>query len=277
MSIQNYPNGIGASVGDSLATCRPLQTTGNVWYVNSVGGVDAASPAGQNREKPLASSAQALTNAVSGDIIVYLSTHAETLTSQLAVSKTLTFVGEGSSGGKPTVRLTMNAAGQPTFVVTQTACEFRNIYFPTNLQTNSQAKIKVSAGGGTLCKIRGCYFECGATDAFAVDVGGDQCRIESSTFISVATLLSAQPLLAITSTASGTVSDLELNNVVVSAGTVGFSNYAAIDLTTGGGTFVRLKIENLNLLLGADVTLGAASTGRVNVQLATGGSRVQWG
>ena len=49
--------------------------------MDSATGSDAASPAGKDRIKPLATLAQACTNAATGDIIVCLAGHAETLTS----------------------------------------------------------------------------------------------------------------------------------------------------------------------------------------------------
>lgn len=273
MTVQFYPNGIGGTApGDSLDLARPLQTTGNVWYVSSLTGTNAASPAGQNREKPLATVAQAITNAVADDIIVFLPGHTETLTASQAVAKSLTFIGEGITGGLPAVSFTWNAAAGNMFNVTAAATEFRNLYFTAGQQNNSGFKI-IMNGGADDGLVRGCYFACGATDqGAAVILAANRVRIESSTFISTATLTSAQPLAAIM--ASGALTGLTMKDVVVSAGTVGFSNYAAVDLT--GGTWTRLRLEGISLLLGADMTIPAAATGRVNVQLSTGGSRVAW-
>ena len=68
--------------------------------------------------------------------------------------------------------------------------------------------------------------------------------------------------------------DMELDGLVLSGGTVGFSNYNAFD----GGSFAISRIRGLSvsLLLGADMKLNASSTGYVNIQLSTGGSRFQW-
>jgi hypothetical protein len=272
MTVQFYPNGIGGSApGDSLDLARPLQTTGNVWYVSSLIGIDAASPAGQNREKPLATLAQAVTNAASDDIVVFLTGHTETLVAAQAVVKRLTFIGEGTSLGKPSVSFRTNAAVSALFTLSGTNIELRNIYFPEALQADSIAKIQWS---GTAGRVVGCYFELGAKDtAGALQLAAsDQMRIESSTFISTATLTSAQPGYAIRST--GTLADLEISNTVISAGTVGFSNFSAVDLTLGAAT--RCRFTGLSLLLGADIAMGAAATGYVNVQLSTGGSRVAW-
>jgi len=272
MTVQFYPNGIGGTApGDSLDLARPLQTTGNVWYVSSLIGFDAASPAGQNREKPLATLAQAVTNSASDDFIVFLPGHSETLTAAQSIAKRLTLIGEGTTSGKPSVSFRTNAAVSALFTLSGTNIELRNIYFPEAQQTNSLVKIQWT---GQFGRVVGCYFELGAKDtAGALQLNGsDQLRVDGSTFISTATLVTAQPGYAIKS-ASALV-DLEISNTVFSAGTVGFSNFAAVDLTFNPAT--RCRITGLSLLLGADVAMGASATGYVNVQLSTGGSRVTW-
>lgn len=275
MSVQYYPNGIGGTApGDQLDLARPLQTTGNVWYVNSAGGVDAASPAGQNREKPLATAAQAVTNAADDDIIVFLPSHAETLAATVVVNKRLTLVGEGTTSGKPAVRFTQNSVG-PAFILSAIASELRNVYFPEAASAlGASSKVSWTGARGRLI---GCYFEQGANDNGGPGLSfsaADGLRIENCTFISTATLVSAQPFAAIRQGVGATV-DVEITNTTISAGTVGYSNYAAIDLSSAACT--RCKFTGLSLLLGADVNMGAAATGRVNVQLSTGGSRVAWG
>lgn len=272
MSVQFYPNGIGGTVGDSLDTCKPLLTTGNVWYVNSVGGVDAAAPAGQNREKPLATLAQAVTNALDDDIIVFLQGHTQTLLAGQAVAKRLTFIGEGTTAGKPGVSFIAGAA-ITIFSITAAAVELRNIYFPPSNVANTNPRVLYNSATDGV--IRGCYFECGATDtssALRIGNGSARMRLESNTFISTATSVTAQPTCAIDG--SGALVGLNIKDLVVSSGTVGFSNYAAVDFSFTVTS--QLKAEGISLLLGADMALGTSTTGRCNVQLATGGSRVQW-
>jgi hypothetical protein len=274
MSVQYYPNGIGGyPPGDFLDTCKPLQTSGNIWYVSSLVGIDAVAPAGLNREKPLATVAQAVTNAIDEDIIVFLPGHTQTLTTVQALAKSLTLIGEGTISDKPAVSFAMNAAANSIFSATVAGVEFRNLYFPQNLQANASPKVAFT-GSGTDGLVRGCYFDCGATDTgAAISIGASRSRIESTILISTATTRAAQPSLAIRAT-PGAYTGLVLKDVVVSAGTVGFSNFSAVDFSQAVVT--RLRAEGLSLLLGADADFGSASTGRVNVQLATGGSRVQW-
>jgi hypothetical protein len=273
MSSKFYPNGIGGTLGDQLDTCKPLITSGNVWYVSSLIGTDAASPAGQNREKPLATIAQAITNATANDIIVCLQGHTQTLTGTTTFAKALTIIGEGTVSGKPGVSFLMNSAALDLFSFTSSGCELRNIYFPEAVQTCSGNKVNVAA---TL-RVVGCYFECGAKDTgvgvyFAV-TGASNTRVDSTTFISTATLRTAQPLAAIKANGGFALNLVELNDVVVSAGTVGFSNYAAIDFASPTA-MTLFRVTNLSLLLGADMEVTSAWTGYVNNQLSTGGSRV---
>jgi hypothetical protein len=273
MTVQYYPNGIGGTApGDSLDLARPLMTTGNVWYVSSLIGTDAASPAGQNREKPLGTLAQAVTNAVDGDIIVFLPGHAQTLTAVQQLNKRLTLIGEGTANGKPSVSFTMNAAALTMLNPTVDGVELRNIHFPPSAQANTGVKVGPNGGVSDLL-VRGCYFEQGATDlAAGLSVPASRYRVEDSTFISVATLTSAQPLMAIQG--FGTVTGFTMRNCVVSAGTAGFSRYSAVDFTAA--TLTNMDLEGISLLLGADIAFPSTATGRVNIQLATGGSRVIW-
>jgi len=197
MSIQYYPNGIGGyPPGDFLDTCKPLQTSGNVWYVSSLIGTDAVAPAGQNREKPLATLAQAVTNALDEDIIVFLQGHTQTLTAVQTLAKSLTLIGEGTVSDKPAVSFVMNAAATSLFNATTAGVEFRNLYFPQNLQANASPKVAFT-GTGTDGLVRGCYFDCGPTDTgTAISIGTARCRVENTTLISTATTRAAQPPMA---------------------------------------------------------------------------------
>lgn len=272
MTLKFYPNGLGGALSDSLDTAKPLITSGNVWYVLSGVGVDGASPHGQNREAPLATVGQAVANAADDDIIVFLTGHSETLTAAQVVAKRLTFIGEGLANGKPSVSFRVNSAVAVCFNVTATNVELRSLYFPESVQSCTASKINCNAAR---FRLRGCYFDCGFNDQNAqvgLLVGCDQARIESSTFIATGASATTQPLTAIAS--GGAINDLEITDTVVSSGTSGFSNYWAIDLS--GGTALRTKITGLSLLLGADIRMGSAATGYLNVQTSTGGVRGDW-
>lgn len=271
-----WPNGLGSTLGDILATGKPLYVSGDVWFVNSATGVDAAAPAGKDRDKPLAGLAQAITNAAPADFIVLEDGHAQTLTAAITISKQLFIVGGGSSGGQPTVSFTMNSAAADTFIVTAAECEIRNIKFPESSQTNAGTnggKIVINNVAGT--RIIGCRFEMGAKDNYAgimfVASGADT-KFTDTTIISTATVVATRPSRGV-NTNSVAVNDLDMTNCTLSDGTVGFVN-GAFDgsLSTMG----RFKGSNNSLLLGAAIKMNGASTGYLVGTTTTGAARVDW-
>lgn len=267
-----YNNGIGDALGDRLATCKPLQMSGNVWYVAN-GGFDATGTAGQNRERPLATLGQANTNAADYDVIVLMDGYTEVRTGALSFTKKLTIVGAGSAGGKPTVKLGNNSTSS-MFVINNTSLlDLRNIWFTPNEQDNSGVRLNVVTGS-TGFRMRGCYVECGSHDqGAALQLGvASHVSLIDTTFISVATDSAAQPATAVALV--NTVTDMIMDGVTFSSGTMGFSNYRAFDGSAAAIT--GLKAGNISLLLGADVLLNSGSVGYVNVGTCTGGSRVDW-
>ncbi len=265
-----YQNGIGDTLGDSLSTCKPLYTSGSIWYVGT-GGVDAATPAGQNREKPLATLTQAIANAADFDTIVLLSGYTATFAATLTITKILTFVGSGSSGGLPTVKLTPNLVTQ-LFSITTSLVQLRNIWIAPNLQASASPRVSVT---GAYFRMNGCYFECGANDQNAgltLAAGADAARVSNTTFISTAVATTAQPESGMKTTAA--LTSLELENVVFNGGQFGFANYRAFDASFAAIT--GLRATGISQLLGADVKIHAATSGYWNTQLAQGGSRLDW-
>jgi hypothetical protein len=267
-----WGNGLGEVLGDALAVNKPVYASGDVWYVYSVSGVDAGGTAGQDREKPLATLGQAITNAAAGDTIVCKDGHAEVLTAALSISKQLFIVGGGSSGGVPTVTFTMNAAAQDTFSLSVANTEIRNLRFPAASQSNagsSGGKITVTAAG---CRIRGCYFDMGANDQLAgirLGAASGPVRIESCTLISTATAVATRPSSAIN--VASAISDVELVNVTLSDGTVGFTNGA---FASSAVIITRLRAENLALLLGAEFLLNASTAHLEYGVTQSGGGRI---
>lgn len=268
------PAGIGELLGDQLVTGYPLQTPGSIWYVQSTTGVDAASPAGKDKDRPLATLAQAQTNATAGDIIVLLPAHVESLAG-LTITKQLTIVGAGSSGGKPTATLNGNNAGFSRLIIGAAACEIRNIYFPSSLVSTTTAALEVGAFADT--QVSGCYFEQGANETSATNQGGlyfssstTGIRIVNCTFACTAVATSARPGYCLRLNANMT--DARIEGCVFDDGPIGFSRAAA----SLAGTNTRLRIERVSLLRGAVMQIGAASTGYANVSTVTGAGRVEW-
>jgi len=271
MTIYNWPNGIGASLGETLGTCKPLSMSGAIYFVSNSTGNDSND--GGDEARPKATLAGAVSAATSNDIIVLLDGHTETLTSAATLSANgLTVVGTGTSGGKPTVKLKLNAASGSLIVASGASVALRNIWFQGNQQANSSVRISVSGAG---FRMSDCYVECDQYDtgsALSYASGGDSSRIISTTFISIATSTSAQPARAIALTAA--ISDLELSGVILDAGAAGFSDYYAMNLSTAAVT--RLRGESVTLKNGADVRLHASTVGYLNAQTVTGAGKVFW-
>lgn len=277
MPIQTYDYGIGGSLGDSLVTARPLRMSGNVWYVKSGTGADAASPAGQQRERPLATLAQAHTNAAAGDVIVLLDGHTETLAATQTFNKAgITLVGEGSSSGVPTVTFVQNHATNSIFNVTAAGVKMRNIKLAESLISTLNPRVTWSGANG---EIRGCYFACGSQDGATtvqLSTGASSFLLHSSTFVSTTALGTSRPGAGFL--VANALSDIDIFNCVFDSGAHGFAGIAlsapALDLSAAAIT--RLRIEALSILRGADYSINASTTGYVNVQTATGGSRGTW-
>lgn len=271
-----YPSGLGEVLGDTLVTTRPLQMSGFAWFVNSTIGVDAASPAGRDRQKPLATVTQAHTNAADGDIIVLESGHSETVTGPITITKRVIVAGGGSSAGIPSVNFTINAAASALFILNVDNVELRNLWIKAALQSNTggvNGKISIA---GANCRLTGLYIESSGNDQFSGGavrlIGANTCRIANTTFISTATAVATRPTagLLIASTAA----DLELYGVTFNDGTVGYSS-AAFDGTAAAAT--RLRGESISMLNGADALLSfATTTGYMNVATSTGGGKVSW-
>jgi len=267
-----FPNGLGESSADSLVVNAPFYTTGNVWYVNATTGTDAGTSAGQNRMKPLATIGQAYTNAADGDVIVLMDGHTQTLTAALTIAKRVLIVGGGESDGKPTVKLTLNAAAASLFNVTAAGVEIRNVWFEENAQTNASAKVLVA---GNRFRMKGCYFQCGATDTgSAVNIGAvTTAEFDSTTFVSTATLTSAQPLRAVLMSDASAV-DVRFDSCVFDGGTVGFSGYWAVSADSVAVT--ALVFENCSLLRGADILANTGAVGWVGGISTTESALVNW-
>jgi hypothetical protein len=270
-----YANGLGESLGgDALATQLPIITSGNVWWVNSVTGTDAASPAGQDREKPLATLVQANTNATDGDIIVLENGHVETMTVLFGALKAVTVVGIGTTSGKPGAQLKINAAAAGLISTATGVCELRNIYFPAAVQSDTTAngKIRIASTPGVV--ISGCYFESSANDqlpAISIDVASNNVLIENCTFVSTATTTATRPLRGIY--LAGAVTDLRIIGCTFDDGTVGYAN-GACDLS--GATITRLRCHSNTFLRGADLAVASATTGYFALPAVSGGGRVSW-
>ena len=260
-----HPNGIGASLGDDLVTQAPLQTTGTVYYVHGSTGDDANS--GTNRNAPKATLASANTAASSGDIVVLLDGHAETITSVVAIKAGLTVVGEGQSAGKPTVKLTNNQANGNMLTLGADS-EIRNIWFEEDAQANADSV--VSTNQADRIGIIGCYFESDGNSTCPLEVDtSDDIRIINCTLISTATDDGSRSTYGLFLTGGG--ARITLDGTVFDAGSVGW-DATALDCSGSAWTFIRGT--GVSLLRGASMTWNTSSTGWIIPSTTSGNAYI---
>jgi hypothetical protein len=227
--------------------------------------------AGTSREKPLATLAQAQTNASAGDVIVLMSGHTETLGTKLTLSKAgLIILGEGQGTTCP---LFNRSADVNMFDLTGAGIRLENIRFPDEGSAGFTAdRLLISANS---CIVRGCYFACGANTsaapALALASGITNTTIDGATyFVSSGSSITATGYAGLSF--KGTSTDIELNDVVFDGGTYGWLSSAWA--TTGAVT--RLRAMDVDLLNGSDVSLATSTVGYLHVRTSSGAARVNW-
>jgi hypothetical protein len=272
MTIRVHPLGIGESLGDDLLINGPLVHTGQVWWVNSATGSDAASPRGLERHRPLATLQQAVTNASNGDIIVLMDGHTETIASTVTISERLTIVGSGSSSGIPTARL--GVTGDRVMLdITGDRVELRNIRFNAR-STAGEPPAKVAVTGDGF-RMRGCYLEAGNNDSGAVSLylGGDYPEIRSTTFISTASAVATAPGPAISPEVQV---GCYIEDCVFDGGTVGWASGYAIEQNGLNTATTDFRAQNITLTRGSDVRLISTTTGYVLANAGSYAPRIDW-
>lgn len=255
---------VGGSVGPAMVTDGPWRDSGQRWHVRSSGGSDAVSPRGLDRIRPLATLAQAVTNAAAGDTIVFLENHQETLSAAQTLGKALYLVSEGS--GSSRAQFIANGA-VAMFDITVAGVRVENIYFPQSTSAPT-ARIR-SAAAET--QIIACDFDCGASDtasALKFVTGAGTARVENCQFLSTGTALTAQPAIGLE--VANAMTGLDVVNCIFSGGTVGWSDYAL----KGGAAITRLHAVDLSLLLDSDVIVATGSTYRIHVLNKSGSARL---
>lgn len=266
-TLIHHPNGIAGTTGGGWITLAPILTTGNFWFVDSVTGVDAADPRGKERIRPLATLAQAHTNAAAGDAIVCFSTHTEVLTAAQTFNKSgLWILGEGT--GTSRAKFKANGVIDMFDVTTGVGVIFDNIYFEgSSAAATSRVKIATAE-----CEIVDCYFDCSTSDtSHAVNLvtGAGQLLVENTTFASTSTNVASQPAGGIIVT--NAMNGLTLRGVVFDGGSSGWSNPYALKCT---GAVTRLVGYKVDLLNDSDVDTGSSTQVKFHLRNKTGSSRV---
>lgn len=264
-----YSGGIGGTSGDELASFTNLYTSGNVWYVSSTTGADAAAPAGLDRIKPLRTLAQAVTNCSVGDIIVFLSGHSEVLTSSQVINKAgVRLISEGAAGTANAAHFTCN--GNVVMWDLQGAGIWvGGVYFAASTVAPNLARVRIS-GVGTV--VRGCYFESGSLDsvpALQYIAGSGQALVRNCTFISTATATATQPGTPLI--VQGAMSDFTMDTVTFNGGLSGWSARTAF---AAQSAVTRCTATNIDLLNDSDVNMVTGGIYTWSIRNKSGSARV---
>lgn len=249
MAFNAYTSGGGGTTGDQVAINAPIYLggTGHIWYVCSLNGVDSGAR-GKERERPLATLAQAVTNATAGDIIIFLQGHAETIAANVNVNKALTIVSEGS--GTSRARLTCGVSAAAMMTLTQTGSSLNNIYFPASTAAPT-SRVNINAAGVVSDN---CYFECGANDTTASVTfasSASSCQLTNAYFLATA----SQPGPAIVSI--NALAGMFFEEVTVDGGSFGFNGFAI----SFAGVLTAVYANKIHQLNNADVSLANGWTG----------------
>lgn len=126
MVYTNFPNGVTSfgvpQIGNGLEI-----TTGNYWFVSSVLGSNG-NP-GNDASLPFAGLQTAINASASGDVIVLLPNHAETVSAAAGITTTgkpgLSIVGQGEGASRPTFTFSTSTAA--TFAIASASVSISNI------------------------------------------------------------------------------------------------------------------------------------------------------
>jgi hypothetical protein len=277
------PNGIGGNVADDLITAEPLilSSPARIWYVDSQTGVVGNS--GKDRKFPFLTLVEAVTAIGANDdhIIVMLSGHDETPVLGSAISQRISFVGEGSVDGIPTVILrgTQGELGV-LFTIQAPRCEVRNIRF-SELDGGGGNNGYIFGSSAAGCRIINCVFDMGemiAEPGVELLSGCDDWLFENCVFRAIVTTASpaVRPLAGIR--VSAATVGLKLESCTFDGGLHGFDDGSGNPYAFDSAAFVITPIRalNMSLLNGADFKLHEDTVGYVAPQTATGHAKVEW-
>jgi hypothetical protein len=273
MAIQDYAGGIDALSGPSIVTALRLITSGFVWYLNnSVTSLDAASPQGRESEYPLATLAQAHTNAAAGDFIVVGEGHSENLAATQTFNKTgivLAFAGTGTSRGRFT-----RAADTTLFDITAAGVQIYNAWLPASTVAVAVANPKIKVGAASVYLAEDCLLEQGANDAspgIQLNAGANNFELNACTVKSTGTAVTARPRQALLVNAA--ISDLRLIDITIDGGTVGWSRPHALEY---GAAVTRHTVRNPRFIGGSDYVFPTACPGFMTPAVGSGSRRGEW-
>lgn len=239
----SWPAGL-AGTGYELATVTNDYFSGSTQWLDTVNGSNAN--AGTERELPVATLAQAVTNSAANGLIVIEAGSAESLSGSQSLSLAgLSILGLGTGASRP--RYTCTGAVD-MLSVTGAGTRIYNLYFPASTAV-ATSRIKTAAAE---TEINGCYFECGASDtvaAIVIATSGNNCKVINPTFAVTA----SRPAIGLSVT--GAVTDLFVQGAVFNGGSYGWTDYAF----KISGAATRVMVDGVTLAGRSD--LGITVTG----------------
>lgn len=296
MALSNFPNGVSSFGVPVMGGAQIPSTTGNYLFVSSV--IGSNGNLGTNPGQPLATLAQAVTNATAAnaDVVIVLPGHAETIAGAagIALSKSgLYFVAIGTGRLRPTITWATSTAAQMTitganvtldnfvfilsgvsavvaaFSVTAADVAFLNCEFVISTGTNAPVLGILTAATAARLRVENCLFIGPATSTDTVtacikhEVGIDYI-IRNNVFKGKMT----QAILNATTILGGLI---DSNRFVIGTGTVAITVAAAstpfivnnrINVPSGTAPIVAAAgfVSGNNYSAAAGVTAGTAST-----------------
>ncbi len=187
-SVTNFPFGV-SSFGIPLVGSSPILTTGKIWFVNSVTGIDAPGR-GTSPDTPLKTIAWTVANRVvsgRGDVLLVASGHTEAIGAAAAIAcaaSDFTIQGLGVGSNRPT--LTWGTVNTATITVAGSGVKFVNLVFDL---TGFAAVATGFSITGAYTRFEGCRFLIGSAVNQAVlgvtlAAGSDSTTFLSCKFIS---------------------------------------------------------------------------------------------
>jgi hypothetical protein len=268
-TVTTLDDGLGGSGQDELNRAAPLMTQGTIYYVHHTG---SDTNDGLTPETPKATTAAAVALMANGDMLVWLASHAETLTTgvNLGGLDRCVLVGLGDdANGDPSVVLSPALTNPATVAVDLGGgafCELRNVRIAA-----STASTFVVRSTGEYTHLTRVVLEGGAGNTAGLLRPGSHNRIENCTFRSTAPDTTARPKAAIDLSSLAPT----LRNVTLDGGDSGWTSSALYDAGGGGGGATGVAFDGITLV-NSDVLLTSRVTGWVQFRSIDPNSSFAW-
>ena len=156
----------------SMVVADQSRGTGRRVFVQATDGTDATGY-GANPEKPVASTAYAITlcTANDKDIVYLMPGHAETVTTTITPLAGMSIVGLGNGNGR--AQLTPGAANLDLFTISAANVRIEGIYINESTVAATDTLFTVTA---PWFHLKNCHWDAGANDEVGIDIGALACH-----------------------------------------------------------------------------------------------------